>query len=59
MMTTYKINGHHIYTLEQLLPFLYRFRIGLGRWHYAFNGPWCQEQCDYAVERVIEVAKKV
>lgn len=54
MTTTLKINGHHVYTIDTLLPFLYRFRIGTGPWRFALNGVWVQDICDYARDRVID-----
>lgn len=47
------INGHHVYTIHPILPFLYRFRIGTGPWRYAMNGVWVQDLCYEARDRLL------
>lgn len=59
MNQSLKVNGHHIYTFECLLPFLYRVRIGVGKWHYGLNGRWAQELCNEAEDRVLAIVRDI
>jgi hypothetical protein len=57
-MNTLKINGHHIYSYEQIVPFLYRFRIGTGPWRFSLNGTYVQDICHFARNLVIDAIKR-
>jgi len=52
------VNGHHIYTWRELLPFLFIYRIGTGGWHIAFSEKFVEGLTHDVTRKVIRNAKK-
>lgn len=58
MKTSYKVDNGHVYTIVQVLPFLWKYRLGGNRrWKYSFNEDRVQQICEAAVHRAINDAK--
>jgi hypothetical protein len=56
MKTKYQVNGEFVYMIVQILPFLWRFKIGDGRWRFSFNEDRVQRLCEIAVDNAIREA---
>jgi hypothetical protein len=46
------VNGHHVYTWKEIFPFLYKFRVGDGRWRITTRKR-ALKYCERAEDRMI------